>query len=186
MARPPAFVPTLRLSHKFRFQNAAGSTVSITRKNLLNLIQVATSATTTIRVIEGIRLRSLELWVNPVALGSTPSTAQIEWAGENSPSTVVSDTSMGVLPVHIRTTPPPSSSNRWWSMSGSQETDVLFTIAVPANSVLDVIVEIRTVEQEAPVAGDIPVGAVLGTTYGNYLDGIAGAAWAPVGWTVLP
>lgn len=180
------FVPTIRTTHKFRFSNTSAVSVSITRKNLLNLVQVASSAVTTVRVFQGVRLKGIETWSNPTALGAAPSTSQVEWAGENSPSTVVSDTGMGVRPAHIRTSPPPSSSNRWWCFSGSQETDVLFTISLPANSICDITVELRLVEQEAPVAGDVPVGATLGTLYGNYLDGIAGALMAPVGYNVLP
>jgi len=186
--QPPAFTPTVRTkSHKFRFVNAAGTGGSaINRRNLLNLLLVATSATSSVRIIEGIRLRLVEMWANPTALGSAPNTLQIEWIGENSPSTVISDTSMGVLPAHVRTTPPPSSSNRWWSMSGSLETDQLFSLVLPANTIVDVTVDMRFVEQEAPTLGDIPVGATLGQLYGNYLDGSTTAVLAPVGYTVLP
>lgn len=185
--QPPAFRPTLSLTHKFRFvaTNASGG-ISITRKNLLNLIQMATSASTTVRILEGVRLKSVEMWGQPTALGAAPVTLEIEWIGENSPSTVVSDTSMGVRPAHVRSRPPASSSNRWWSLSGNQETDPLFNMSYPANTYVDVIADLRFVEQEGPTAGDVPAGAVLGTLYGNYLDGITTGLLAPVGYNVLP
>jgi hypothetical protein len=184
--QPPAFIPTLKLPHKFRFVCAAGGTVQVNRANLLNLVLVATSATTTARLIEGIRLVSVEAWSNPVALGSTPTTVQLEWQGINSPSTVISDTSMGVRPAHIRCIPPPNSSNQWWSMSGSSEGDVLFDMILPANTFVDVTTEMRLVEQETPTAGDVPAGAALGRIYGDYLDGITSGLCAPVGLTILP
>jgi hypothetical protein len=184
--QPPAFKPTLSLSHKFRFTCAAGGTVQVNRANLLNLVCVATTATTTVRVIEAIRLRRVEIWTNPVALGSPPTTCQLEWQGSNAPSTVISDTSMGVRPAHIRTSPPPNSSNRWWSMSGTDEGDVLFDMVLPANSIIDVTTQVRMVEQETPTAGDVPAGATVGRLYGDYLDGIISGLCAPVGFTILP
>jgi hypothetical protein len=94
---------------------------------------------------------------------------------------------MGVLPAHIRCIPPPRSSNQWWSMSGTDETDVLFEMdAIPPNTFIDVTVELRLVETENPTAGDVPAGAILGRLYGDYLDGITGSLCQPVGFTALP
>jgi len=188
---PPPFHPTVCSVHRFRFVANSAATVTITRKNLLNLLLVATSATSTVRVIEGIRLRRVNIWSNPVigvgaAVPSPLQTAQLEWIGENSPSTVISDTTMGVRPLHLSTSPPPSASNRWWSMSGFQETDDLFSLILPAASIVDVSVDIRFVEQEAPTAGDTPAGATLGQMYGGYLDGIATALLTPIGLVLLP
>jgi hypothetical protein len=187
VVRVPQYVPTISLSHKFRYNSGANSGgFSITRARLLNLLQVATSAITTVRLIEGIRLRSVSMWTNPVALGMSPAALQLEWFGENSPSTLVSDISMGINPACIRTKPPRLSSSQWWSLSGSQETDPLFSITVPANTIIDIVVDLRLVESEAPTAGDVPAGAVLGQLYGNYLDGIASAKLSPDGYAVLP
>jgi hypothetical protein len=184
--RPPQLVPTVCFHHRFRFQSETNTgTSTISRKNLLNLLQVATSAVTTVRIIEGIRLKRIAMWCNPVALGQVPQTVSVEWLGENSPSTLVSDIGMGIKPPKVVTTPPPSSSNRWWSMSGNQEADDLFSLTYPPNTVIDVDVEVRMVEMEAPTAGDIPAGAVLGTLYGNLLDGIGGNLY-PSGYTILP
>jgi hypothetical protein len=190
---PPSFVPTLEVAHRFRFIVPVGAdgTQSITRKNLLNLVLVATSATTTVRLIQAIRLKRVSVWSNPiVGVGSSAEsplvTTSIEWLGENSPSTLISDTSMGVRPARVRSRPPPSASNRWWSISGFSETDVLFVLTYPGSSVVDVEVDIRLVEQEAPTAGDTPVGATLGQVYGSCLDGITTSALRPVGLTILP
>lgn len=185
--QPPPFVPTSSYSHKFRFVNGTNAgTFAITRARLLNLFLTATSATTTVRLIQAIRLKRVQIWSNPTALGAAPTSIQLEWLGENAPSTVISDTSMGVRPAHVSSSPPPSSSNRWWSLSGQLESDALFTMVLPANCVIDVSTEVRLVEQEAPTAGDIPAGAALGQFYGDYLDGIVGSMLTPVGLTVLP
>jgi len=171
---PPEFTPTILSNHKFRFSNAISTVATITRKNLLDLVVVAITATTSGRIIEGIRLKKVEVWTQPAVLGSANLTSSIEWIGENSPSIVHSDTTMGIRPAHVLTRPPPSSSNRWWSMSGFQEIDDLFTITAGAESITDVSVAIRFVEMESPTAGPIPVGATPGQMYGVPLDGIAG------------
>lgn len=147
---------------------------------------VATSAVTTVRVIEAIRLKRVMMWTNPPVLGAPPVNISLEWLGENSPSVFVADSSMGVLPARIDASPPSFSSNRWWSMSGNQESDVLFNLILVANTVIDIIVEIRQVETETPTAGDVPAGAVIGQLYGGFLDGITSGELTPVGYQPVP
>jgi hypothetical protein len=180
---PPPFVPTLALKHNFRFIDSTGGTYTITRASLLNLIVTATSAITTVRLLEAVRLIKIRSWGSPS--GATIETNSIEWLGENSPSTLISDSSMGVRPAHISTCPPPSSSNQWWSMSGSLETDDLFVVITSVGTVLDITVEIRLVESEAPTAGPVPAGATIGKVYGVPLDGLGGNL-IPVGFVTLP
>lgn len=183
----PPFVPTISLSHRFRFTNGtnAGSYL-ITRGNVLNLILYATSAITSVRLFEAVRVKRVEIWSNPTALGSAPTSVSLEWLGVQGPSTFHSDTTMGVSPAHIVTQPPANSSDRWWSMSGQNEADNLFGLSLPADSVVDVTLELRLVETEAPTAGDVPAGAALGQLYGDYLDGLSSGKLAPVGYTPLP
>jgi hypothetical protein len=183
---PPPFVPTVSLFHKFRYQNTSNGTYTITRKQMLNLLLVTPTAATSVRLLQAIRLRKVEIWANPVALGSSPQSVSVEWVGENSPSTVISDISMGVRPAHVSTKPPARSSAQWWSLSGSQEADALFTMILPLNCVIDVSADLRFVEQEAPTAGEIPAGAIVGQVYGDFLDGLASGSLAPVGYLSLP
>lgn len=184
---PPPFRPTVSCSHKFRFTNGATSAVDVpvTRGDLLNLLQVGVTTSTSARLIEAVRLRWVEMWANPTALGSPPNTLSVEWLGENSPSTLVSDTSMGVRPAHIRMAPPVASSNRWWSMSGSLESDVLLQLTIPANGVVDVMTDVRFVENEAATLGDGSTGLGPGSWYGGYLDGISSGIFAPVGYSPI-
>jgi hypothetical protein len=158
----------------------------VSRLNLLNLLQTAITAITTVRAIEAIKLRRVSMWSNPTALGTAPTTVACEWVGSNAPSTFVSDTSMGVLPGHVTTVPPIASSNQWWSMSGQDEGDPLFALTFPADTIIDIEVDVRLVENEAPTAGEIPAGATIGKLYGSYLDGLASGLLSPIGYTVLP
>jgi len=183
----PPFTPTIRTIHKFRFVNGTNAgAFTIVRQNLMNLVLYTPTATTSVRLFEAVRLVGLELWSSPTALGSQASELALEWLGENGPSTLVSDSAIGVSPAHIRSRPPPRSSCEWWSMSGQQEADDQFTLILPANSTIDVTMALRVVETEAPTSGDVPAGATVGQLYGNYLDGKISGMLMPVGWTVLP
>lgn len=187
MGHVPPFTPTCKFSHKFRFVNGTNNgTYTITRAQMLNLIGYAYNTSNTYRLFEAVRLKSVEVWTNPTALGAAPSTCSLEWLGGYGPSTVVSDSTMGVSPAHFRTTPPASSSDRWWSMSGQNETDDLFVLVLPVDCIIDVTVEVRVVETEAPTQGDNGTGLTLGQLYGDYLDGVASGKLSPVGYTVIP
>jgi hypothetical protein len=70
-------------------------------------------------------------------------------------------------------------------MSGTDESDPLFTLIVPAESICDVRVNLRLVDNEAATAGDVPAGASVGQVYYDFLDGIGGQ-WVPVSVTPLP
>jgi hypothetical protein len=71
-------------------------------------------------------------------------------------------------------------------MSGQNEAEDLFILTIPADCVIDITVELRLVEQEAPTAGDVPTGATIGQLYGNYLDGLASGKLMPNAYTTLP
>jgi len=184
----PSFTPTIKFPHKFRFVNGTNNgSFTITRANLLNMVAYAYNTTNTYRLFEAIRLKRVEVFANPTALGSAPITISVEWLGGYGPSTIVSDETMGVSPAHIRTTPPPASSDQWWCMSGQNESDDLFTLFLGGTGcVVDVTCDVRVVEVEAPTSGDSGTGLTLGQMYGSYLDGISSGKLNPIGFTVIP
>jgi hypothetical protein len=184
---PPQFVPTIGVTHRFRFNSGSNSgTYSITAQRLLNFMQIATSAVTAVDIIQAIKLSSVELWTNPQALGADPTSVSLEWnSSSNSPSILISDTSMGVRPAHIRCTPPINSSASWWWVQGGAGAE-LFKLVVPANTIIDVVMELRVVDTDTPSAGDTPAGATIGQMYGGYLDGLTSGMLAPIGLTPIP
>lgn len=190
---PPEFVPTFSLGHKFRFTSPSGSSFAglpITRAMLLNLYTMAATTTIQYRVITGIKLNRVRMWGQPTALGSL-STAPVivEWLGLNSPSTIHSDTAIGVRCAYVDTRPPVDASNRWWSISGNNETEVLFKVSGPVGTIIDVDCSIRFADDEAAVQGEngTALGSLAGTVYWNYLDGFASKKLIPTGGvTVLP
>lgn len=189
-ASPPEFVSTLSLGHRFRFVAvSAFSRLSITRAMLLNLYTMATTTTNQFRLISGIKLNRISMWGQPAALGSTATPLLVEWLGQYSPSTIHSDTPIGVRPAYVRTRPPIDAAERWWTLSGNNETETLARLSGSAGTVIDVEVSIRLSDDESAAAGENGTGAAsaVGTVYWNYLDGFASKMLAPTGGvTVLP
>jgi hypothetical protein len=67
-----------------------------------------------------------------------------------------------------------------WSITGQDETEVLFKITCPSGAVVDIIIEARLYEANDAVAGgDAPTGATPGVLYGNYLDGLTSGLLTP-------
>jgi hypothetical protein len=191
--RPPPFTSTLSLTHKFRFlvSNDFPLAVPVTRANLLNLVVQATTASTSSRIFYAVRLRSIEAWsppnttITPGTFGTTE--LDIEWVGSFAPSTIKSGSSMGLENAHVNTGPPADSSAAWWSICGSNETEQLVLLTAQAGTIFDVVLECRLMENEVPVAGDVPAGATPGKVYYDYLDGLASGNFKPVGQlSILP
>lgn len=128
------------------------------------------------------------MWTNPTALGSAPAQLSIEWNSTNAPSTIISDVTMGVRPAYVTSRPPKLSSSEWWSLTASNGSEELFEITVPVDTIIDVLVDIRFVDnQEDSANGDNPTGATPGVMYYNYLDGLTSGKLTPVGGvTILP
>jgi hypothetical protein len=187
---PPEFVPTFAIGHKFRFQNSntAATALPITRAMLLNLYTMATTTTNQNRLITAIKLVKIQVWGQPPALGSAPTPSVVEWVGNHAPSTIHSDTPIGVNPSYVKTRAP-ADSNRWWSISGTDESEVLCKLSAPVGSTFDVSVTLRFADDEAAVSGENGTGAAatVGRVYWNFLDGFTSGKLIPVGGvTLLP
>lgn len=188
--RPPEIVTTLSLGHVFRFNSSnAFTSVPITRAMLLNLVSMATTTTNQFRTMTAIKLKRIRMWGQPAALGSANTRVVCEWVGNQGPSTIHTDTASGVRPSYVDTRPPADSSDRWWSISGSNETEVLCKLTGQVGTIIDVHASIRMADNEAGVAAEngTAAGASVGHVYFNYLDGFASKILTPEGGvTALP
>ncbi len=187
---PAEFVPTLSLGHRFRFSSPTASLgLPILRQYLLNLVTMATTTSVQHRIIDAIKLNRVQVWSQPPVLGGVSTPIVVEWVGNHSPSTIHSDTAIGVRPGFVDSVPPADSSNRWWSISGTDEGETLFKVSCPAGSVIDVTCTLRLIDDEAAVLGEAGTGgaSTVGTIYFNYLDSFSSKALLPTGGVrVLP
>ena len=178
---PPPFGAAVVYNKVYRFQaNAAVTQIPITMTNLLDMLAVATTATTATRLCASMRLRKVSLW-GPPASTLVPVTVALEFntgaaaTGLGSPSTLRSDTSVGATePAHVVGRPPANGLAGMWFAGGG--TTQLMLITGPINTIVDVEVQYVLQNGEAPVAlAAAPVGATAGEVFVRALDGVAAA-----------
>lgn len=186
---PYPLLATPALGHNFQYTaNAQATELNISRVSLLNQLLVAATAVTAYSVIGAIKIKKIAVW-SPIVSAFTPQAVQIEWnGGLYAPSAIHSATSEGLFPAKLETKPPPMSSPSLWSLQGaSNSTEVLFTVTCPANSVIQMSVALRLMDDEPAPTAVVPAGATVGKTYYNYLDGITSGILTPSGGVaVLP
>jgi hypothetical protein len=186
---PLQFSATVRFKHKFRFQcmtSSFSSPVTISRANLLSLLSMNTSGgTTNYRIITGIKLNRIEIFGTANVSGFSSSTVSVEWLSNLGPSTLTSDSSGSpAYPAHMVTTPPPQSLSSFWSLSGINETENLFTIVAPTLSIIDVWCDVVLMNGETPHTVPSSNSGTLGTLYLLALDS-SGGNFPPVSYQTL-
>lgn len=177
---PPQFNSTIMINRKARFQygNTASGTLSLTRAMLLNHLVVANSATSVVRILSGFRLKSITLWAVQNSTSASfqflPETVSVEWTSNYGPSVIVSDTSMSVQPAYVQTSPPSNSLASFWSLTGSNESEVIALISGVYGMIIDITYDCILQNGETPVAITQTTASVNATVYMSYLDGLAG------------
>lgn len=155
MDRPPRAFPgalkplksSFPLTKTFRFQASAAVDTDIVVNHFRSLFglgyHTALPSNGMYRLMDGFRIIKLELY--SIAAIGTSTTLEVDWATTgNGKSLHVSDTSIGVSPAHVRTTPPErSAASFWWD---SDSSNVLFHIKCPAGAFLDVTMQLVLVD----------------------------------------
>jgi hypothetical protein len=191
IAKPSVIHPQLRGTRTVRYVVNAGSLkLPITRGNLLSSAIFNTAGTTTnYRMFQSVRVTKVEMFsIYTQGTGTLPSTIGIEWISEAGPGWSMDDTSLGSSnPAHIVTRPPKDSMARMWSVTGSNESVVLFTLDVNVNDIIDVSFEFivqDVLDFGAPTAYSSTAAGTVGTVYTTPLDGASGKA-TPIGISSL-
>lgn len=172
-------------THKFRFTSDLGSVSSITARNIIQACGVSAATTTAgYPIVTSARIKSIELWAPPSALGAN-ATVTCTWFGfqtTNLSELEVSDTTMSTAtPAHIRSVPPPLSTAAMWFVDS---TSAIMALAVPPNGIIDLVLEMVLVDGPGTVLapGFTLVAATVGAVYYPALDGI-NHHYGPVGLT---
>lgn len=169
---PKQLAPDVRFSKTFRFASAVNVAVTVTVANMLQLMCVALTATSSVRLFRSIRLVRVECWAIG-AIGGAPEVVRVSGIGDG-PQSVASDMSMGVRPAHVVWRPPARSRSSLWYDTGSSEADGLFEIDAPSGTVFDLTLEVLMVnnfDSGSATAGPVPAGASPGAIYLCSLDG---------------
>jgi len=172
MEHPPQ-LNTYQVVHAttLRFTATAAASITVTPENVLDSMLVATTAIQGFQLFDAFKIKRVEVW-GILAQGS-PSTVEVQYANPTGDVAVHTDTSLGVRPAYVSARPSKLSLAAFWTVSGGNP---LFSLVVPAGSIIDVHVAFRTSSQ-APVAlAHALVGANPGEFYFRGLDGLAIAA----------
>lgn len=186
---PPQFMATKRFTTTARYLSSSASTgagIPVTRACLLNhLIMNINNNESNYRYLSGVRLANIKMWSSTATLGAV-TTISVEWTSTYGPSTIKSDTSVGTaVPAFVSSAPPPNSLAKVWSLTGSNETDVLCLLQCPTNTIVDVVLECTIFDRETPVNVTTTAGGVTGQTYVTYLDGVTNTVFVPVSYISL-
>jgi len=168
---PPQLSTNVRLKHRFRFMATAAQNGPITDTNILGacgtICTVVNSLTT--NFTESFKIRKVEVWAAPSSQGSA-STCSVDWVGyQNSPNLEESDTTLSVTKnAHIVAVPPQMSLASFWQKSSGT---TLFTLVCPANSVIDITLDMIQADQEVALVSNAIATGVIAHTYFLALDG---------------
>jgi hypothetical protein len=146
---PPQLSSNIRTIHKFRFISNAAFNDVITSKCCFGAAGgIGTVVNSTLSFCyESLRLLKVEAWSPPAAQGAA-ATVSVEWLSTNSPSIEVSDTTVSVSQnAHISSRPPQESLASFWQQIAT--TFTMFTLVCPANTIIDVTLELIQLDQAA-------------------------------------
>jgi hypothetical protein len=174
---PPEFDSTIISHHRFRgkFASALASPTLITGTELLQSVLVALTATTTSAIYTAYRIRRVQMW-GPPAADLVPVTVTLEFAPSIGGGAVgqrprtYSDTSVGATEVAVvdQKPSPNSAAAMWQSNLGSGLTaGGALSVSGPANTVIDVVMDLVLQNGDPVLAGPAAVGATAGRIYGG-------------------
>jgi hypothetical protein len=186
--RPPPFQANFRVKHLFRFKSInSANAIGITRRNLLNIIFMNISTTSNGRLFSSVKLNRVEVWaVGGTSANSYSATSiALNWLSSLGPNSEISDTGNAVNTAHFAASPPRTSLASFWSLSGSVETEVLFNLTCPADTIVDVWVDGILLDGQGAGLTTTSSGTATAIFFG-YLDGPGGGAvFQPVSTTSL-
>jgi len=155
---PPKLDLTVFSSHTFRFLSTSPQVDSIVATtDLFNMLLVATSTTTTDRLISGLRIKHIRLWAGPTFTtgNQSPSELVLNWTQPNTgsdigykPSLMNVNSMSNAIPGYLELLPVKGASNSTWqSVFPSPATTgstlgASFVLTCPSGSILDIAVTI--------------------------------------------
>jgi len=189
---PPTFNASKTISSRYRFESSSALVkVQITAEAVLDLLCMATGTTAAYQLCSSARVKSVKIW-GPMASDLKPVTVAVEYVAyqgggtTGSPTSRMSDTSMGsARAASVSFPPPPGSLASLWLSSVTAATPI-FQLDGPANSVIDLVLEQQIRNDEGPQAVHTTVaGATVGTVYVRALDSDGSSLIVPVSYPTI-
>lgn len=171
---PPQIQPQVSHNQRFRFTcTSLANKLAITWLNILDLMLVSATATVGYDLFDQARLNFIEVWANNV-IGSAPASLTVQFPtlvlGQIGDGKVHSDTSVGILPAHIKCAPSKNSQASQWQVSSA---NTAFLLSCPVGTVIDVDISFKTNSNTPVASANALVGGSAGEVYYRALDGLA-------------
>jgi hypothetical protein len=184
---PKQFASSVRFKKQMRFKSTAAAVVNITRLDLLQLLMVNLAGTVVnTRLIAGIKLNRIEMFDSQQSSTNFGNPTSIEWLSNLGPTTLFSETGTQFQPAHVVSSPPPQSLCSFWSITGSNESEILFTLNIGSGGIVDCWFDIVLFDGESVVTFNTNTVGTTGQLYMGYLDGPgAGTVLQPVSYLAL-
>jgi len=181
---PPPINPQVNIVHRFRFVARANAVSTNFSFNwLLDCMLVSISATALYKLFDEVKLIKVEVWTaggNAATTGLNSNTVTILFpsvtAGEAGDAYMVSGTSIGLDPCHVKARPDPQSACALWQPPSA---NIAFSLEglqgstlgrIAEGTIIDVTLALRT-NGNTPVASAAGVGLTPGQIYFRGLDG---------------
>jgi hypothetical protein len=158
-------------SVRVRYVATAAFAQAITYDNLLDLILIATAATTGATLFHRVRIRGIEMW--GISAVGTPTSVSAQFNGSGTGTQgdgkFHTDTSMGIQPAHLVARPVKDSfPDLFQNASGA----TAFTIEGSAGTVIDLMLSYQQLNGLTQATGNPLIAAVAGTLYWRGLDAL--------------
>jgi len=173
ISHPPS-IGTYAIQHgvRLRFLTNAAVAQTISYQNLLDTILMSVTALSQVDVFHAVKIRKIEVWSMP-AIGAA-STVEVQLSGSTAGSQgsyrIVTDTSMGVQPAHVKVSPGRMTLASMYQPSSAA---TAFSIIAPTGSVVDVELSFKNDPGLSVAAQNASVGATIGSIGYRGLDGLA-------------
>lgn len=187
-SQPMPLVASIQIDKVVRFKfSAALSNVAIVDTDLLDLFCVASTPTYAYQLAFAIKVRKMEMWVDPVAGGSLCSIEDVATGRVGGPSRIKEDTTLGVSrPAHIVWVPAAGSQQSLYLSVPQQNSYQWFELNSSGAGYLDVHLSLILQDGEAPAhVSAAVIGATAGALYIRALDSSSTKSILPVSYPTI-
>jgi hypothetical protein len=188
--RPSQFKSNVILKHRFRWATDTNNGVVNQAFNRflatsLLFMNIA-SGTLNYSIIAASKINRVEIY-GPCVNSTTLATVSIEWLSNFGPSSEFSDsTTSSASPPHIVCVPPPLSLASFWSLTGSNASEVLFLYTLLPGSIIDIWFDIVLFDGETSSLITTTSSGTVGQLYAVALDGTGASTKVhPVSYATL-
>lgn len=150
---------------------SAAAEEPVTRGNCLSALTMATTTTQVARLFMTCRIRKVSIWqvsssaTNPLGINATPSFPSVEFESDAGPLGKTLNPQLGTEPGYVEARPPSHSFAGFDSISGINETDVLFRYNCAANAIIQVVMDYEINDSSVTAVTGSSSGRTVGEVY---------------------